>query len=235
MYLIITIPEPPFPAVDPGASLGFCPADPPPPPVFVVPGVAPDASPPPFEPLPPPPVPPVPPVPEDLFPPPPPPAKLVAGLPFTPGLLGPIICVAAPAPPLPPFPDGALAPTAVAPPPPPAWFDGLFKLFPPLLPCGGLTGGVLPEPPEVTSGELEPPEPPEPPSPPVLADDGLTAPPPPPPVDVIVEKLESDPFLVLAAGLEPVQFPGPPLPTTIGYDCAVTVKPESVAASGLAV
>jgi hypothetical protein len=40
---------------------------------------------------------------------------------------------------------------------------------------------------------------------------------------------------VLVAGLAHVQFPGPPPPTAIGYPCAVTVKPESAAANGLAV
>ena len=38
------------------------------------------------------------------------------------------------------------APTVVAPPPPPPLHPGLASA-PPLLPCGGLTGGVLPDPP----------------------------------------------------------------------------------------
>jgi hypothetical protein len=113
----------------------------------------------------------------------------------------------------------------------------LFKLLPPLLPCGGLTGGVLPEPPETTSGELEPPAPPEPPEPPTLSLVGLTAPPPPPPAEVIVLKTELLPALEVGLGETFVQFEVPPLPTVIGKDVAVTVTdvPPGFPFKGLAV
>ena len=77
------------------------------------------------------------------FPAPPPPPAYVT--------FEPVIPTSLPAPPAPPlFPFGEFPPTAPAPPPPPPpEADGLptgNPERPPLLPCGGLTGGVLPEP-----------------------------------------------------------------------------------------
>ena len=74
--------------------------------------------------------------------------------------------------------------------------DGVGAL-PPLNPCEGLTGGVLPFPPEAPA----PAPPPDPPSPPVLTL-GFCVPPPPPPAEVIVVKTEFDPVppLVIGAG-----------------------------------
>ena len=106
---------------------------------------------------------------------------------------GPKIVFGAPAPPAPPCLGGpaALPPAAVAPPPPPpAYLSapglGVESLAtPPGLPCGGLTGGVLPDPPFVPQPPLPPPpDPPGPPSPVPPAGVPPT-PPPPPPVDVI--------------------------------------------------
>ena len=76
--------------------------------------------------------------------PPAPPPPLVVGV--------PLIELVAPAPPLPPGPLFAPAvPTAVAPPPPPPESTQLGldagAAAPPSLPCAGVTGGVLPEPP----------------------------------------------------------------------------------------
>ena len=70
---------------------------------------------------------------------------------------------------------------------------------PPLFPCGGLKGGVFPDPPGVL--ESLPAPPPEPPSLPPLPCDA----PFPPPLDVIVEKIEFDPQLLEE----------PPAPTVI--------------------
>jgi len=70
------------------------------------------------------------------------------------------------------------------------------ELLPPLLPCGGLTGGVFPEPAEVFGPSLPPP-PPEPPGCPFLFPAGAGVqpePPPPPPADVIVLKTDFDPL-----------------------------------------
>jgi hypothetical protein len=88
---------------------------------------------------------------------------------------------------------------------------------PPLLPCEGFTGGVLPEPPDVP-GPLAPP--PDPPGEPFV----ISLPPLPPPVDVIVEKTEFDPLaaqLAKAFGAPAV----PPAPTEIGYVCTEIGKP----------
>ena len=82
-------------------------------------------------------------------------------------------------------PPLGVGPAAVAPPPAAERCPGLGPPLPPSFPCGGLTGGVLPEPPALQP-TLAPP--PEPPSAPVFT---LVPPepPPPPPADVILEKL----------------------------------------------
>ena len=94
---------------------------------------------------------------------------------------------------------------------------------PPLFPCGGLTGGVFPEP-AVTGPTFEPPPPVPPPDPPDAAlAEPLLLPPTPPPADVIVLKTEFDPEgPAVAQG--PLGPPAPPAPTVIGYVCAAIGK-----------
>ena len=131
--------------------------------------------------------------------------------------------VVAPTPPSPvsgPPPDW---PAAVAPPPPAPTLQGggLVPLVPPpFVPWAGLTGGVLPVPPFPLIFDLPPP--PEPPLAPFVYVEGLWAP-LPPPADVIVEKIEFDPFC--AVGSPGVAAVAPPAPTVIGYVCAESVIP----------
>ena len=114
------------------------------------------------------------------------------------------------------------APTAVAPPPPPPDAAGKKGLapVPPLLPCGGLTGGVFPVPAgDVAAGLGPPPEDPPPPEPPGRPPTctGLQPPAPPPAVDVIVEKTELDPGLPLSEPLSGgLGLIAPPAPTVTG-------------------
>ena len=120
----------------------------------------------------------------------------------------------APTPPAPPIAAGLdtpAAPTAEAPPPPPE-VSGLGEPNPPAFPCGGLTGGVFPDPTAPPELPLTPP--PDPPDT-ALAPGPCRDPPDPPPADVIVENIEFVPFPPLIHLLE---FPAPPAPTVIGKD-----------------
>ena len=129
---------------------------------------------------------------QSLIPDPPPPAKYLKasvgafGTPLVPRAVG----IPAPAPPGPLALGVAFDPTTVAPPPPAACPSGLVPgLFPPLVPCAGLTGGLLPVPPV-----LGPPPPEPPPEPPFRPVPGPPpAPAPPPPADVMLEKVETAP------------------------------------------
>ena len=86
-------------------------------------------------------------------------------------------------------------------------------MVPPEFPCGGATGGVLPDPPGLLYPPPLPP-PPEPPSPPLVG--GPAGPPPnPPPADVIVENTEFEPFVPGASIGEPGPV-DPPAPTITG-------------------
>ena len=107
-----------------------------------------------------------------------------------------LIC-APPAPPVEPAGLGPPAPPAPPPPPEAESCDGPGPglELPPLLPCGGLTGGVLPDPPATA---LLPPPPPPPDPPLTPTDTGFPEPPPPPPADVIVLKTEFEPTLPFA-------------------------------------
>ena len=84
-------------------------------------------------------------------PPPPPPAKnLPAVGPGVPFDCPVTVETKVPSPPSPGLPPVPAVPAAPAPPPPPGADcadDALYKPSPPLLPCGGLTGGSLPFPP----------------------------------------------------------------------------------------
>jgi len=86
--------------------------------------------------------------------------------------------------------------------------------LPPLLPCDGLVGGVLPRPP--VTAFLPPEPPPEPPLFPAIARVVFPLPPPPPPDEVTVLSVEAEPFepcagaVVQSEGFDP---PAPPAPT----------------------
>ena len=84
------------------------------------------------------------------------------------------------------------------------------------MPCGGVTGGVFPAPPEPVDPLFSAPPPPDPPAIPVKHDPPA---PPPPPADVIVEKVDGDPVLPWPE----LGFVAPPAPTVIGKAVAVTV------------
>ena len=63
-----------------------------------------------------------------------------------------------------------------------------------MFPCGGLTGGVFPDPIVPTVHPLRAAPPPDPPGAPLRGPAGAgCAPPPPPPVDVTVPNTESTP------------------------------------------
>ena len=125
-------------------------------------------------------------------------------------MFGPKIVFGAPAPPSPASQAAPAPPAAVAPPPPPAVYLGTpGLLLPPALPCGGLTGGVLPLPPDLAVCVPPPPPPPEPPAAPQVPEP-QPLPPPPPPADVIVPNTESVPELPVVLG-----GPDPPAPTVI--------------------
>ena len=116
-------------------------------------------------------------------------------------------------PPLAPVLGPAFVPVPVPPPPPPPPVFPAPVPDPPSLPCAGVVGGEFPEPPDA---QPPPPPPPEPPGAPFVAGELLLSLPlTPPPADVIVEKIEGDPF------------PGndPPAPTVIGNPCTAAVIP----------
>jgi hypothetical protein len=124
----------------------------------------------------------------------------------------PVIELDEPDPPAPELPEVAFEPAVAAPPPPPPatlQYGVTPPLeFPPLLPCGGLTGGVFPKPPHLSPEPKLPPAPePEPPFVPVVS-----LPAPPPPADDIVENIDTEPGLGDDVGDE-----APPAPTVIGY------------------
>jgi neural Wiskott-Aldrich syndrome protein len=139
-----------------------------------------------------------------------------------------LIELVAPFPPVPEVPVPGAVPdelppaTVTPPPPPPLPALGEADPQPPLFPCDGLTGGVLPLPlfPPPKGDVPGPPPPPPPPLPPLKpsAADGKelpNEPPPAPPADVIVENTEFDPeFPATVPGPGPAVAPPPP--TVIG-------------------
>ena len=90
----------------------------------------------------------------------------------------------------------------------------MFIPFPPVLPCGGLVGGVFPVPPDI----LAAPPPPDPPGTDDPPGEALELP-PPPPADVIVDepaKTELLPGFPFGPSGEVDPEAAPPPPTVTG-------------------